>query len=940
MLKKLISFTVFITTVMSLYSQSKIEFEMKEMDAEGKIIFCKPKSLLQDNEQNQTTILKSIIIDNRLDIKLKKSIKDGEFKHHQYLFYFNNLEIAGADYVVHSTNNTISFANGNLPILQSKILTSTSIKTNEIVEKLLQKIKVSKTALQNDKLIATGESKLCYYYKNKELTLCYKVALQGNNITLVGNYFINAINAEIIYFEPSICTGVTSHTDIKTSTKEKTKVMPPPFVPGTAQTRYSGTRNIITDQVGTQFRLQDNRNGVLIRTLNANNQLNPETIINTATDFWDNDNNWTIAELGNDRYATDVHWASEQIMDYWQQVHNRNGINDAGMVTNNYIHTFIPSQFPEFVNVNAFWQPGFNAMFYGDGNPLSTAGPMGTFDITSHEIGHGICQFTSGLIGGSAESGALNEGFSDIWGATIEAWADPTKQRWLMGEEVLLPNLRNLANPNDPNSFEQRNGTGSHPDTYLQQFWQADGEPHFNSTVLSHWFFLLSEGGNNTNDLGNAYIVNAISINNAARIAYRTERFLPSNAGYFQARATSIDAARFLFGIGSCEEIAVTRAWFAVGVGADYNGNFPTIIGDIIGNDLFCTNSTYTFTGTIPTGATVTWSSSNNTIASVTGSGINTTATGISNGNFDIIITITPPTNSCFNQPTFQFVKSVIIGNPSNLNIFLTPSGTSLCTGTSFTAESYLDGATTYTWTPPTGLNISSGQGTFQINANVTSIPLGGQLTVSATNSCGVVLGSSDVIPTPQFPPLPKGQSNYITLTSALCLSNIFQAQVLPVLNATSYSWRVREFDVNGNLILISPLFTTSTNTSPTYNITANTRSARVLVYATTQCGNTTIINELFNKCKFARLANPTTEETITVNPNPTKGITKISLPKDFGQNGTYELSSSLSGLVLKGRITNNRNYFEIDLTKFSNGIYTLTFTDSKIIKQVKIIKE
>ncbi len=357
----------------------------------------------------------------------------------------------------------------------------------------------------------------------------------------------------------------------------------------------------------------------------------------------------------------------------------------------------------------------------------------------------------------------------------------------------------------------------------------------------------------------------------------------------------------------------------------------------IIGNSLFCTSSNFILNGNINS-LNIVWQTSNSSIASVAGSGINATVTGLNNGS--CTLSAFAVNNNCSPSLILLSEITITIGNHSVIPIFITPSGTSLCTGIPFTAESYLDGASSYTWTPPTGLNISSGQGTFQINANVTSVPLGGQLTVSATNNCGTVFGNSDVIPMPQFPPLPKGQSNYITLSSALCLSNIFQAQVLPVTNATSYTWRVREFDVNGIQITATGPILTTTNVSPIHSINPLTRSARVIVFATTPCGNTVTINELFNKCKFARMANPSSEETITVNPNPTKGITRISLPKEFGLNGIFELTSSHTGLVLKGRIINNKNYLEIDLTKFANGIYTLTMRNTKISKQVKIVKE
>jgi Zn-dependent metalloprotease len=37
----------------------------------------------------------------------------------------------------------------------------------------------------------------------------------------------------------------------------------------------------------------------------------------------------------------------------------------------------------------------------------------------------------------SKESGAMNEAFSDIWGACVEYYAAPSKSTWLIGEDIM-----------------------------------------------------------------------------------------------------------------------------------------------------------------------------------------------------------------------------------------------------------------------------------------------------------------------------------------------------------------------------------------------------------------------------------------------------------------------------------------------------------------------
>jgi len=69
---------------------------------------------------------------------------------------------------------------------------------------------------------------------------------------------------------------------------------------------------------------------------------------------------------------------------------------------------------------NAYWDG--TAMVYGGG-----ANPFTSVDICAHEVGHAVTQYTANLVY-SGESGALNDGFSDIWGACVEYYADPTKK--------------------------------------------------------------------------------------------------------------------------------------------------------------------------------------------------------------------------------------------------------------------------------------------------------------------------------------------------------------------------------------------------------------------------------------------------------------------------------------------------------------------------------
>ena len=235
---------------------------------------------------------------------------------------------------------------------------------------------------------------------------------------------------------------------------------------------------------------------------------------------------------------------------------------------------------------NAYWDGA--EMCYGDGTGCAGGGftPLGSLDVSGHELGHGVCQATANLVYAS-ESGAINEGLSDCWGATIEHWADPhetdavAKQYWKIGEEIGCGSpLRSMDLPHNE----------SNPDTYgtNDPFWvnvvgctPGGGNDqcgvHTNSGVTNKWYYLVVTGGIGTNANGNSYNVNAIGWTEAANILYQTELVMPSNCDYSTFRSLSITTASTLYGACSAEVQCVTNAWYAVGVGTAFVPCTPQI---------------------------------------------------------------------------------------------------------------------------------------------------------------------------------------------------------------------------------------------------------------------------------------------------------------------------------------------------------------------------
>lgn len=323
---------------------------------------------------------------------------------------------------------------------------------------------------------------------------------------------------------------------------------------GSAVTAYSGTQPISTDSYQSGYRLRETIRGKGVQTFN----LRRTTSYAAAVDFADADNYWNNVNNNKDQYATDAHWGAEMTYDFYKNNFNRNSIDNNGFLLKSYVH-YSNNYF------NAFWDG--SRMTYGDGNATDGFKPLTALDVCSHEISHGLTSFTANLTY-SYESGALNEGFSDIFGTAVEWYARPAKSDWLIGGDFYI--IRSMSNPN----------AYSQPDTYLGSYWYTGtsdyGGVHRNSGVLNFWFYLLCTGGSGINDKGFSYNVSALGMAKAQAIAFRTLTvYLVSSSKYANARTASIQAATDLYGAGSDEVTQTINAWDAVGVGG---GTAPAMV--------------------------------------------------------------------------------------------------------------------------------------------------------------------------------------------------------------------------------------------------------------------------------------------------------------------------------------------------------------------------
>lgn len=266
--------------------------------------------------------------------------------------------------------------------------------------------------------------------------------------------------------------------------------------------------------------------------------------------------------------AVDVHWGMQVTYDFYWNTFGRDSYDGNGSPIRQFVNPIILeklniSGYPN--NASAFPSP-YNVMSYGMGDKVNY-NPMVVLDVEGHEFTHMVVGNNgNGGLTYQGESGALNESFADIMGTSVEFYSG-YEPDWLLGEGLKIGanSMRSLADPNIENQ----------PDTYEGLGWinpenisYDHGGVHINSGVQNYWFYLLSEGGSGTNDVGNAFSVSPIGMDKAQQIAYRNLiNYLPSNATYYDAYLGSLQSTEDLYGNPSSEYTAVKDAWYAVGIG-------------------------------------------------------------------------------------------------------------------------------------------------------------------------------------------------------------------------------------------------------------------------------------------------------------------------------------------------------------------------------------
>ncbi len=298
----------------------------------------------------------------------------------------------------------------------------------------------------------------------------------------------------------------------------------------------------------------------------GNKTTHPGDMMTDPDNIWDFSTPYSVSP--SQPAGVDAHYYANVVDDFYRATFRRNSIDNAGMPIISTVHY-------DVAYCNAFWNG--SQMTYGDGDGPGCLPLSGGLDVVSHELTHGVTDFTSNLIYEN-ESGALNESFSDMMGNTAEFWADArnldpaVEPDWLIGEDVIpagvyggtTAGFRNMGDPRDDGD----------PDHYSERYTgtEDNGGVHTNSGIPNHAYFLAVNGGRNagcdavgsgghTHTQDCSVVVPTLGLAKTQQVFYKAFTSLTEYANMCDARNATVALA------GGGKK-SITAAWDAVGVHA------------------------------------------------------------------------------------------------------------------------------------------------------------------------------------------------------------------------------------------------------------------------------------------------------------------------------------------------------------------------------------
>jgi Zn-dependent metalloprotease len=273
-----------------------------------------------------------------------------------------------------------------------------------------------------------------------------------------------------------------------------------------------------------------------------------------------------------DQIALSAHQHAGAVYDYYMARFRLDSIDGKGRKLVSTVHSGVNNGFTCDQN-NAAFLPSVQQIVFGDGDGVRFGPFAYALDVVAHEWQHAVTYFAITWSDGTPrgldyrdESGALNESYSDFFGALVEG------RDWFLGEDCYTPNtpddaLRDMANP----------GLHGQPDHYSKYVTTGTQSyrVHVNSGIMNKAAYLMCEGGSHY-----GITVAALGKEAVSSIWYRAMvHHLQGASTFAAARSALLQSCQELYPQDTAKYAAVQNACAAVGVG-EAAAPVPNIVVD------------------------------------------------------------------------------------------------------------------------------------------------------------------------------------------------------------------------------------------------------------------------------------------------------------------------------------------------------------------------
>jgi Zn-dependent metalloprotease len=255
-----------------------------------------------------------------------------------------------------------------------------------------------------------------------------------------------------------------------------------------------------------------------------------------------------------DAAADEAYDAAGKTYDFYDQILNRKSVDGRGFRLDLTVHYGVRY-------ANALWNG--RQIICGDGDERYFVRFTKSLDVIAHELTHGVTQYTAGLEY-DGEPGALNEHFSDVFGALTKQHSlkqTAARANWLIGAELFTREVegsavRSMKAPgtayDDP--VLGKDPQPAHMRNYVETAFD-NGGVHINSGIPNHAFYKV------------ATILGGKAWEIAGRIWYRAlTQKLRMRSTFQQCADATWEAAGEMYGERSEPQQAVADGWKAVGI--------------------------------------------------------------------------------------------------------------------------------------------------------------------------------------------------------------------------------------------------------------------------------------------------------------------------------------------------------------------------------------